>query len=134
MSKLKVIIADDIYTNRLLLSEIIEDLGHEYLTAENGREAINALINNDVDLVLMDIEMPVMNGLEATKFIREKLQKPKSSTPIIALTAHNPKIFFDDFKDVGFDQLLTKPYSVKKITDLLESFMSKTNNIDVENG
>jgi CheY-like chemotaxis protein len=126
MPKLKVIIADDIFTNRLLLSEIIEDLGHEYLAVENGREAINALMKNDVDLVLMDIEMPVMNGLEATKFIREKLQKPKSLTPVIALTAHNPKIFFDDYKDVGFDQLLTKPYSVTKITDLLESFMKKS--------
>lgn len=130
MSKLKIIITDDIFTNRLLLSEIIEDLGHNYITAENGREAINILINNDVDLVFMDIEMPVMNGLEATKFIREKLQKPKSLIPIIALTAHNPKIFFDDYKDVGFNQLLTKPYSVKKITDLLESFLSKTINIE----
>jgi two-component system, response regulator, stage 0 sporulation protein F len=130
MSRLKIIITDDIFTNRLLLSEIIEDLGHDYITAENGREAINILINNDVDLVFMDIEMPVMNGLEATKFIREKLQKPKSLIPVIALTAHNPKIFFDDYKDVGFNQLLTKPYSVKKITDLLESFLSKT--LDVE--
>jgi CheY-like chemotaxis protein len=125
MSKLKVIIADDIFTNRLLLSEIIEDLGHEYITVENGREAINALINNNIDLVLMDIEMPVMNGLEATKFIREKLQKPKSLIPVIALTAHNPKIFFDDYKDVGFNQLLTKPYSIKKITELLESFLEQ---------
>ena len=130
MSRLKIIITDDIFTNRLLLSEIIEDLGHDYITAENGREAINILINNDVDLVFMDIEMPVMNGLEATKFIREKLQKPKSLIPVIALTAHNPKIFFDDYKDVGFNQLLTKPYSVKKITDLLESFLSKT--LDIE--
>ena len=124
MSKLKVVIADDIFTNRLLLSEIIEDLGHEYIAVENGKEAVQALVDNDIDVVLMDIEMPVMNGLEATKYIREKLGKPKSLTPIIALTAHNPKIFFDDYKDVGFSQLLTKPYSVSKITQLLETFIS----------
>lgn len=117
-----IVIADDFYTNRLLLSEIIEDLGHKYITAENGKEAVDALVNNEVDLVLMDIEMPVMNGLEATKFIREKLSPPKCNTPVIALTAHNPKIFFNDFKDVGFDQLLTKPYSIDKITNLLISF------------
>jgi CheY-like chemotaxis protein len=126
MSKLVIVIADDIFTNRLLLSEIIEDLGYEYIAVENGREAINALINNEVDVILMDIEMPVMNGLEATKFIREKLNEPKRSIPVIALTAHNPKIFFNDYKDVGFSQLLTKPYSVGKITSLLESFMSKS--------
>jgi two-component system, response regulator, stage 0 sporulation protein F len=117
-----VIIADDFFTNRLLLSEILEDLGHKFITAENGKEAVDALINNEVDLVLMDIEMPVMNGLEATKHIREKLNTPKSATPVVALTAHNPKIFFNDFKDVGFDQLLTKPYSIEKITNLLASF------------
>jgi CheY-like chemotaxis protein len=125
MTNLKIIIADDIFTNRLLLSEIIEDLGHTFITVENGKEAVNALINNPIDVVLMDIEMPVMNGLEATKYIREKLPSPKCHTPVVALTAHNPKIFFDDYKDVGFSQLLTKPYSVKKITDLLESFMAK---------
>jgi CheY-like chemotaxis protein len=125
MSKLRVVIADDIFTNRLLLSEIVEDLGHEYITVENGKEAVDALSNNDVDLVLMDIEMPIMNGLEATKYIREKLNAPKCNIPVVALTAHNPKIFFDDYKDVGFSQLLTKPYSVRKITDLLESFTSK---------
>lgn len=125
MSILKIIIADDIFTNRLLLSEIIEDLGHEFITVENGKEAIEALIANDINIVLMDIEMPVMNGIEATKYIREKLDKPKCFTTVVALTAHNPKIFFDDYQDVGFSQLLTKPYSVKKITELLEAFASK---------
>ncbi|MCG8697382.1 MAG: response regulator [Bacteroidales bacterium] len=124
MSTLKIVIADDIFTNRLLLSEIIEDLGHEYILAENGKEAVDAVLEHDVDLVLMDIEMPVMNGLEATKHIREKLPIPKNETPIVALTAHNPKIFFDDFNDVGFSQLLTKPYSVLKITELLSSFIT----------
>lgn len=125
MSKLTVVLADDIFTNRLLLSEIITDLGHDFIAVENGKEAVDALSNNAVDLVLMDIEMPIMNGLEATKYIREKLTEPKCSIPVVALTAHNPKIFFDDYKDVGFSQLLTKPYSVKKITELLESFTSK---------
>ncbi len=128
MSKFKVIIADDIFTNRLLLSEILADLGHELIAVENGKKAVNALVNNDVDLILMDIEMPIMNGLEATRYIREKLVAPKCDIPIVALTAHNPKIFFDDYKDVGFNQLLTKPYTVRKITHLLKSFTSKVAN------
>ena len=121
---MKIIITDDIFTNRLLLAEIISDLGHEHLDAENGKVAIELLEKNtDVDLILMDIEMPVMNGLEATKYIREMMPPPKNKIPIIALTAHNPKIFFDDYRDVGFDQLLTKPYSIQKITLLLEDFI-----------
>ena len=121
---MKIIIADDIFTNRLLLSEVISDLGHENLEAKNGKEAIDLLQKyDDIDLILLDIEMPVMNGLETAKYIREKMPAPKNKIPIIALTAHNPKIFFDDYHDAGFDQLLTKPYSIQKITMLLESLI-----------
>jgi CheY-like chemotaxis protein len=122
MAKLKVIITDDIFANRLLLSEILEDLGHEYFLAQNGKEAVDELISGIYDLVLMDIEMPIMNGVEATKYIREQLAAPKNQIPVIALTAHNPKLFFDDYKDVGFTKLLTKPYSVAKIKELLNTF------------
>jgi CheY-like chemotaxis protein len=121
---MKIIITDDIFSNRLLLSEVVSDLGHDSIEAENGKEAIEILKkHDDIDLILMDIEMPVMNGLEAAGYIREKMPPPKNQIPIIALTAHNPKIFFDDYHDVGFDQLLTKPYSIQKITMLLESLI-----------
>jgi len=65
-----------------------------------------------------------MNGVEATRYIREKLVSPKNKIPVIALTAHNPKLFFDDYKDVGFTKLLTKPYSVSRIKDLLSTFIA----------
>ena len=123
MPKLKVIIVDDIFANRLLLSEILEDIGCEYVLAKNGKEAIDILSNDNYDLILMDIEMPVMNGLEATKYVREELSPPKCNIPIVALTAHNPKLFFDNHNDVGFTSLLTKPYSVAKIRQLLNVYL-----------
>jgi CheY-like chemotaxis protein len=123
---MKILITDDIFTNRLLLSEIVEDLGHQHIEAENGKIAIESLMtNDDINLILMDIEMPVMNGIEATRHIRRMMTPPKNNIPIVALTAHNPKIFFDNYKDVGFDQLLTKPYSVQKIMNMLEAFIKK---------
>ena len=76
---MKIIVADDYYTNRLLVSEILKSLGHEFIEVENGKQALEALEkNNDIDLVLMDLEMPVMNGVEAMRYIREKLVYPKS--------------------------------------------------------
>jgi CheY-like chemotaxis protein len=122
---MKVIVVDDIFTNRLLLSEILQDLGYEYFLAKNGKEAVEELQKNDYNLVLMDIEMPVMNGIEATKFIRTEMPSPKNKIPVVALTAHNPRLFFDNYQDVGFSSLLTKPYSVLKIRQLLEE-----NNVD----
>jgi CheY-like chemotaxis protein len=114
---------DDIFANRLLLTEIIKDLGHECLEAANGKEALDTLEKNEIDVILMDIEMPVMNGVEAANHIRKKLSPPKQETPIIALTAHNPSLFFDDYSDVGFTNLLTKPYSIDKITNLINSMV-----------
>ncbi|HYW95790.1 MAG TPA: response regulator [Bacteroidales bacterium] len=121
MKKLNILIVDDIFTNRLLLSELIKTLGHNSEQAENGKEAIDFLEKNNFDLVLMDIEMPVMNGLETCEHIRQKFPAPKKLVPIVALTAHNPSLFFDDFSDAGFDELLTKPYSLDKIIELINT-------------
>jgi len=123
---MKIIVADDFQTNRLLVSEILKDLGHELIEAENGKEALEALEkNNDIDLVLMDIEMPIMGGLEAVKQIREKLVYPKNHVPVIALTAHNPAMFSKDSSHAGFDGMLVKPYSIHKIAEILEFFSKK---------
>ncbi|MFW6248197.1 MAG: response regulator [Bacteroidota bacterium] len=121
---MKILIVDDIFTNRLLLSEIFNDLDFVHVEAENGKEAIDILGKEDIDVVLMDIEMPVMNGLETTRHIRNTFPEPKCNMPIIALTAHNPNLFFDDFKDVGFTDLITKPYSIEKITKVIKSLFT----------
>ena len=117
---MKILIVDDIFTNRLLLVEILKSLGHEYMQAENGKEAIEIIRNNDFDIVLMDIEMPVMNGLETTQYIRQNIPFPKNKIPIVALTAHNPQLFFEEFKNKGFDTLLTKPYNIEKLSALIK--------------
>ncbi len=123
MKNLRILIVDDIFTNRLLLSELIKTLGHSSVQAENGQEAIACLEKEDFDLVLMDIEMPVMNGLETTEMIRKTFPAPKNVVTIVALTAHNPSLFFEDFSDAGFDELLTKPYSLDKIVDVINNLV-----------
>ena len=91
------------------------------MLVENGEKAIEALRQEEFHLVFMDIEMPVMNGIETTNFIRNEMPYPVNAIPIIALTAHNPDIFFEDFADVGFDELITKPYSVDKLKEKITS-------------
>ncbi|MDA3779616.1 MAG: response regulator [Bacteroidales bacterium] len=119
MKKYNILIVDDIFTNRLLLQEILTDICNAIYIATNGKQAIKIFEKENIDIILMDIEMPVMNGLETTKYFRENY--PHKNIPIIALTAHNPHDFFDDFKDIGFDNLLTKPYSYKKILDAINA-------------
>lgn len=123
---MKIIIVDDIFINRLLIAEIVKSQGHIIIEAENGRQAIELLKKDpSVDMVLMDIEMPVMNGIEATRYIRESMPPPVNKIPVIALTAHNPKLFFEDYNDVGFNQLLTKPYSIEKMVKVIDEFKKK---------
>ena len=107
----RILIVDDIFINRLLLKEIVKKFCKSSFEAQNGKEAIEILAREEINVILMDIEMPVMNGLETTKYIREKFAYPKNCTPIIALTAYNASTFFADFKDAGFNELLTKPYT-----------------------
>ncbi len=124
MNKYNFLIVDDIFINRLLLKEILIDISNQINEAENGKDAIEILKNNTIDIVLMDIEMPVMNGLETTKYIRENLPGPFNRIPIIALTAHNPDDFFNDYNSAGFDELLTKPYSFEKVLNAIRKAKS----------
>jgi len=121
---LRILVVDDIYTNRYLLSELIKLTGNEAIIAQNGQEAIEILETRQVDIIFMDIEMPVMNGIETTQYIRNKMASPLNAIPIIALTAHNPELFFEDYSEVGFDELITKPYSVEKIREKIKDMAS----------
>ena len=116
-----LLIVDDIIMNRILLKEISSEFASEVLEAQNGEEAIHTLRSNNVDLIFMDIEMPVMNGLETTQYIRNEMEFPYCEIPIVALTAYNPADFFADFKKEGFNELLTKPYSIEKVINVLSS-------------
>jgi two-component system, response regulator, stage 0 sporulation protein F len=117
-----VLIVDDIVMNRILLTEILQQGGYKFETAVNGKDAISKLEKQSFDIVLMDIEMPVMNGIETTRYIRKNFPPVKNTIPIIAITAHDPSSFFEDFEGVGFNELITKPYSLAKIASIFTLF------------
>ena len=121
MGKPKVLIVDDILVNRMLLSDIATSIGCECTLAKNGKEAIDLIMENDFNMVIMDIEMPVKNGLETTCAIR-KIEGRKSQIPVIALTAHDPADFFSEYSACGFNELITKPYLITKIQKLVDDF------------
>ena len=124
---MRVLIVDNVYTNRFLLAEIFRKLKIDFDEVTNGKEAIEALRKHDYELILMDIEMPVMNGLETTAYIRKKMGFTKSQPFIVALTAHNTDTFYRNFSDIGFDMHLTKPYSIDKISAIIDSLNNQVN-------
>jgi signal transduction histidine kinase/CheY-like chemotaxis protein/HPt (histidine-containing phosphotransfer) domain-containing protein/Tfp pilus assembly protein PilF len=111
LTGLRILLTDDNEYNRMVASETIQSKADVTIDeAANGEEAIRQMELNDYDVVLMDIRMPVMNGLEATRYIRSKLPHPKNKTPVIALTASMLRGDVDMCTDAGMDTYVPKPF------------------------
>jgi PAS domain S-box-containing protein len=112
---LKILLAEDNAVNRRLATALLEKRGHTVIAAENGRIALDLLGQQTVDLVLMDVQMPVMDGLEAIGAIRAKEQINGPRLPIIALTAHAMKGDRERCIDAGADEYMTKPIRTNEL-------------------
>jgi CheY-like chemotaxis protein len=108
-SPLRILLAEDSLVNQRLAVRLLEREGHTVVVANNGLEAVHALENEDFDVVLMDVQMPIMNGFEATAAIREKEKDGGKHVRIIALTAHALKGYREQCLSAGMDGYLTKP-------------------------
>ena len=117
----RVLVAEDNAVNRQLVVGILERRGHAVAVAHNGREAVAALELENIDLVLMDVQMPVMGGLEATRLIREREAATGRHVPIVALTARAMKGDREMCLAAGMDDYLTKPIDRRDLLRLVES-------------
>jgi len=125
---MKVLLAEDNAVNRTLATRLLQKHGHTVVVVENGRQALEALERETVDLVLMDVQMPEMDGLEATAAIREKEKKTGDHLPIIALTAHAMKGDREKCLAAGTDDYLTKPIRTGDLFAAIERLRNtKTN-------
>jgi len=122
----KVLVVEDIALNQLLMKTLIEDFGLEFDIAGNGKIAVEKLQNKSYDIILMDLHMPLMNGFEATEYIRKEM---KSQIPIIALTADVTTADLQKCTAVGMNDYISKPLDEKllysKIVYLLKKSISK---------
>lgn len=114
-SALNVLIAEDNEMNKLLLTSVLRNWGLNFEIADNGVEVIDLMQKHDFDLILMDIQMPEKNGIEATVDIRNFLDERKKNIPIIALTANAFKGEEKKYFDVGMNGFLTKPFKEKDL-------------------
>jgi CheY-like chemotaxis protein len=106
---LRILLAEDHPVNRKVAVGMLEGLGHSVAVAADGAQALTALDKCTFDVILMDVQMPVMDGFEATAAIRARESAAGRHTPIIALTAHAMKGDRERCLDGGFDDYLSKP-------------------------
>jgi signal transduction histidine kinase/CheY-like chemotaxis protein len=116
-----VLVVEDVATNRILIQRMLQQVGLEPLLAEDGRQALNLAQNGEFDLILMDIQMPGIDGYEAT----QQLRNLGFATPIVALTAHAMAGDKQKCLAAGFNDYLPKPIDRKKLLDILDKYLPK---------
>lgn len=122
---LHILIVDDNSANRLLLERMVTALGHQSETANDGKAGLNAFGTSSFDLVLLDIMMPVMDGVECMKLMR----RLNRDTPIVACTAHAMPGDSERFLAEGFDDYLSKPIALPQLSKILANYASSTNRV-----
>jgi CheY-like chemotaxis protein len=113
---------EDNAVNQVLAVRLLEKRGHKVVVAANGREALAALRQDAFDLVLMDVQMPEMDGFEATAEIRKLEAAAGGHLPIIAMTAHAMKGDEERCLASGMDRYITKPIRPHQLEDAVEKF------------
>jgi CheY-like chemotaxis protein len=124
-TSLRILLAEDNPVNQRLASRLLEKRGHSVVVAGNGRGALEALEKEYFDLVFMDVQMPVMDGFEATAAIRKKEGDSGIHLPVVALTAHAMKGDREKCLAGGMDGYLTKPIQPQELDELLQSYIAR---------
>ncbi|MEN9685514.1 MAG: Autoinducer 2 sensor kinase/phosphatase LuxQ [Bacteroidota bacterium] len=118
-----ILVAEDVPVNQLIARHLLEGWGHHVSIAENGKQAVQLVENTSFDLILMDIHMPEMNGLDATQIIRNLPDSRKAAIPIIAVTAAAFKDEIDRYRAAGMDDYITKPYTEEKLFEVIRKVL-----------
>jgi CheY-like chemotaxis protein len=120
----RILIAEDNLVNQRVAIYMLEKQGHQVAGAMNGEEALAAMERENFELVLMDVQMPKMDGFQATRLIRAKEKETGLHIPIIAMTAHAMKGDREKCLDVGMDDYIAKPLNVKQLSETIARVMS----------
>lgn len=124
--RLHVLLVEDMEMNRFVVNRMLKTLGHQVTETANGQEAIDFLATTEVDVIFMDIQMPVMDGVETTSRIRkmEANDPRKKYTPIVAMTAHAMQGDREKYLQQGMDAYVSKPLQIKNISAVLKEIVN----------
>ena len=130
--QLRILIAEDNLINQKLACRIIEKMGHDATIADNGQEAVDLWREREFDIILMDVQMPIMDGFEATQVIRKAESKSDADRiPIIALTAHALKGYRERCIQEGMDDYVSKPMKREQLIKVINKNVYKSKESDV---
>jgi len=118
----KILIAEDSSVILNLTKKILMQQGFDIVTVKNGKSVLEKLDNETFDLILMDINMPILDGIETTKRIREMKDSSIAKLPIFAITGNASNYSIDEFKAVGINEYLQKPLDFDRLVTLVNQY------------
>ena len=124
---LHILLAEDNPVNQAVATRLLEKLGHSFALAQNGKEALSLLSMHPFDLLLIDIQMPEMDGLTATRRIREQEQSTRIHLPIVAMTAHAMNGDRELCLEAGMDGYISKPINLQRLEDAISGAIRGVN-------
>lgn len=119
----KILIAEDSSVIQNLTKKILSLQNYEIASVKNGNEVLEVLENENFDLILMDIAMPKMNGVECTRKIRALEDMEKSNIPIIAITGNAMNYTVEEFKKIGINEYVPKPIDFDHLVELVNNYL-----------
>jgi CheY-like chemotaxis protein len=121
----RVLIAEDSSVIQNLVKKILEFQNFEITAVKNGEQVVQLLDKENFDIVLLDINMPVMDGMECVKAIRGMSEPAKSKVPVVAITGNARNYTEDEFKEAGFNDVLMKPLNFDKLVLVVKGLTEK---------
>lgn len=120
----KILVGEDSSVIINLTKNVLAFENYKMTAARNGKQVLDLMEKEDFDLILMDINMPVLDGIQCTKAIRALDDKRKSKIPIIAISGNIHNYTFDDFRKAGFDEFIQKPLDFDKVLATVKKHLS----------
>jgi CheY-like chemotaxis protein len=120
----RILLAEDVKLNQMLTQRLLSRSGYQIDVVDNGQQAVDAVLRNDYNVILMDVQMPEVDGIEATRLIRA-LPSDKSMVPIIALTAQAEGNTQDELIAAGMDDYISKPINFDILFSKLSALAAK---------
>jgi two-component system, cell cycle response regulator DivK len=122
----KVLIAEDSSVIQNLTKKILQFQNFEISSAKNGQKVLDLVQNEEFDILLLDINMPIMDGMECARQIRSLGNKEKSGIPIVAITGNAKNYSEDQFKEAGIDEILYKPLDFDNLVDVVKRLTNRS--------
>lgn len=120
---INILVAEDFEFNQLVIKQLLRELSFMFVIVNNGKEALEQVYIQKFDIVFMDIEMPVMNGIEATKAIKSSSSEEIRKIPIVGFTGHKDPGFIAELKNMGFVDFVVKPFQKEDIVEKINRYV-----------